>query len=46
MDTAKIRVIFEYEFRRGSNAAEIARNINVAFIDTYIGTTNALSPKG
>ncbi|CAG9790984.1 unnamed protein product [Diatraea saccharalis] len=31
MDTANIRVIFEYEFRRGSNAAETARNINVAF---------------
>jgi [histone H3]-lysine36 N-dimethyltransferase SETMAR len=31
MDIAKIRVIFEYEFRRGSNASETARNINVAF---------------
>jgi [histone H3]-lysine36 N-dimethyltransferase SETMAR len=31
MDIAKIRVTFEYEFRRGSNAAETTRNINVAF---------------
>jgi [histone H3]-lysine36 N-dimethyltransferase SETMAR len=31
MDTAKILVIFEYEFRRGSNAAETARYINIAF---------------
>jgi hypothetical protein len=31
MDAAKIRVVFEYDFRRGSNAAETARNINVAF---------------
>jgi hypothetical protein len=31
MNTGKIRGIFEYEFRRGSKAAETARNINVAF---------------
>jgi hypothetical protein len=31
MDTAKVRVIFEYQFQLGSNAAETARNINVAF---------------
>ncbi|CAH2089379.1 unnamed protein product [Euphydryas editha] len=37
MDTSKIRVIFEYEFRRGTNAAETARNINVAFGE---GTVN------
>lgn len=37
MDTAKIRVIFEYEFRRGTNAAETARNINAAFGE---GSTN------
>ncbi|XP_045448204.1 histone-lysine N-methyltransferase SETMAR-like [Melitaea cinxia] len=37
MDTSKIRVIFEFEFRRGANAAEAARNINVAFGE---GTAN------
>jgi hypothetical protein len=31
MDIAKIQVIFEYEFRRRSNAAETAHYINVAF---------------
>ncbi|CAH2099880.1 unnamed protein product [Euphydryas editha] len=31
MDTLKIQMIFEYEFRRGTNASEIACNINVAF---------------
>lgn len=31
MDTLKIRVIFEYEFRRGTDAAETARNINAVF---------------
>ena len=29
MDTLKIRVIMEYEYRRGSTAAQAARNINV-----------------
>jgi hypothetical protein len=33
MDTAKIRVIFEYEFQCGCNAAKTARNINVAFVE-------------
>lgn len=37
MDTSKIRVIFEYEFRRGTNVAETARNFNVAFGE---GTAN------
>lgn len=37
MDTLKLRVIFEYEFRRGNNAAQTARNIN----DVYgVNTTN------
>lgn len=31
MDTAKIRVIFEFEFLRWTNAAETAPNINVVF---------------
>jgi len=31
MDKSKIRVIFEYEFRRGTNAAQTARNINDIF---------------
>ncbi|CAH2084588.1 unnamed protein product [Euphydryas editha] len=31
MDMLKIRVIMEYEFRRGSKAAEVARNINDAY---------------
>lgn len=31
MDTAKIRVIFEYEFLRGTKATETACNINVVF---------------
>ncbi len=35
MDKFKIRIIFEYEFRRGTNAAQAARNIN----DTYGPTT-------
>lgn len=33
MDKSKIRVIFEYEFRRGTNAAQTARNINEVFGD-------------
>ncbi|XP_050663955.1 histone-lysine N-methyltransferase SETMAR-like [Leptidea sinapis] len=38
MDTLKIRVIMEYEYRRGSNAAQAAHNIN----DVYgANTTNA-----
>ncbi|XP_045454794.1 histone-lysine N-methyltransferase SETMAR-like [Melitaea cinxia] len=37
MDMLKIRVIMEYEFRRGSKAAEAARHIN----DVYgMNTTN------
>jgi hypothetical protein len=39
MDTAKIRVIFECEFRRRCNAAETACNINVAFAQ---GSSNDL----
>ncbi|KAA5586404.1 hypothetical protein F3H14_36385 [Pseudomonas aeruginosa] len=37
MDTSKIRVFFEYEFRCGTKAVETARNINVAFGE---GTAN------
>ena len=37
MDTSKIRVIFEYEFRRGPNTEETACNIKVAFGE---GTAN------
>ena len=37
MDTLKIRVIMEYEYRFGRNAAQVARNIN----DVYgANTTN------
>ncbi|GAV06888.1 hypothetical protein RvY_16799 [Ramazzottius varieornatus] len=31
MDKSKLRTIFEYEFRRGTNAAQTARNINNVF---------------
>lgn len=31
MDTSKIRVIFEYEFRRGTSAAKMPRNMNAEF---------------
>ncbi|XP_075862154.1 histone-lysine N-methyltransferase SETMAR isoform X2 [Microcebus murinus] len=31
MDKSKIRVIFEYEFRHGTNASQTARNINEVF---------------
>lgn len=31
MDKSKIRVIFEYEFRRGTNAAQTTRNVNEVF---------------
>ena len=37
MDTLKIRVIMEYEYRHSSNVAKVARNIN----DVYgMKTTN------
>ncbi|CAK9818364.1 Histone-lysine N-methyltransferase SETMAR [Anthophora plagiata] len=31
MDKTKMRVIFEYEFRRGTNAAQISQNVNELF---------------
>ncbi|CAK1581000.1 unnamed protein product [Parnassius mnemosyne] len=31
MDALKIRVIMEYEYRRSSNAAQAARNINEVY---------------
>ncbi|CAK9813002.1 Histone-lysine N-methyltransferase SETMAR [Anthophora plagiata] len=31
MDKTKMRVIFEYEFRRGTNAAQTSRNVNEVF---------------
>ena len=31
MDKSKIRVIFEYEFRRGTNATQTSRNVNEVF---------------
>ncbi|XP_011144654.2 histone-lysine N-methyltransferase SETMAR-like [Harpegnathos saltator] len=31
MDKSKVRVIFEYEFRRGTNATQATRNINEMF---------------
>lgn len=33
MDTAKIRVILKFVFRRGTNATESARNANAMFGD-------------
>jgi len=32
----KYRVIFEFEFRRGSNAAQTARNIDIVFSDKMV----------
>lgn len=40
MLTSKTWVIFEYEFRDGTNAAETARNMNAAF-GTETETDNA-----
>ncbi|EZA57380.1 Histone-lysine N-methyltransferase SETMAR, partial [Ooceraea biroi] len=31
MEKSKIRVIYEYEFRRGTTGSETARNINAVF---------------
>ena len=31
MDKSKIRVVYEYEFRRGTSASQAARNINEVF---------------
>lgn len=46
LDTAKIKIIFEYEFWRGTNAVETARNVNVVFgkDTTYERTFFYLAP--
>lgn len=41
MDTLKILVIMEYEYRRGSNAAQAPRNINDATFAELTLQTNA-----
>ena len=40
IDRSKIRVAYKYEFRRGSNASQTARNINEVFGDNVANERN------
>ena len=42
MDKLKIRIIFEYEFSRGTNAAQAARNINNTYGPSITNERTAL----
>ena len=42
MDKSKIRAIFEYEFRYGTNASETARKINNVYGESSLSHSTVL----